>query len=236
MRGAPGFLYAGDDPCPLASGHCVTTQRATRRARARQARLCGYDGQPRPGSTVRGRRLVGAGSLLHLFRRDRAHVRGRRRASRIRLRRIARLGRRRRGGWSWGRRGFRCGCGRRPRGRSGRTPPRKERERVDVGVAVADPDAQVHVREVEFGVSRRTGVRDGGAFGHVLSFVYEQRAEVRERSFVPAGRRNRHGLPVRGDESRERHLACGGGTDLAGIPEPDVDAAMLTRCVRIRSD
>jgi hypothetical protein len=183
---------------------------------------------------VRARHPFVTRSLARFFGRNRSCSRHRG-AFRLRLWRLGRLRRRRRRG---SRRGGsrRDRCGRRRRGRSSRAPPRKERQGVDVGVAVADPDAEVQVREVVFGVARRTRFRDGAAFGHVLSFVNEKRPEVSQRGFVSVGSRDRDGLSVRGNESRERHLACCGRTNLASAGKPDVDSTMLAGCVGIGPD
>ena len=85
--------------------------------------------------------------------------------------------RRRSGRRSWG--GRRRGC----RGRVGGTPRRKQAEWVDVGV-LADPNAEMDVRNRMFGVARRPGICDRVSLRDDRSLPDAQRSEVRERRLV----------------------------------------------------
>ncbi len=130
---------------------------------------------------LRSRRLRSAGLLCS----DRRRCRGRRRC-------------RRRGRWSgwrlsgWGcRRGWRCGCGRWLGSWGGRrhgcrrrvdggTSRRKQRERVDVRVAVTHTYTQMDVRHRVLGLPGRAGLGDDLTFLNVRATLHLQRAEVRE--------------------------------------------------------
>ena len=92
------------------------------------------------------------------------------------------------------------------------TPRRKQAERVDVGVVVADPDAQVDVGTVVLRLAGRSGIGDRIAFRHAGTFADTQRAEMGERGLRPVG----------GDEG-EAVRPCV-GTDPAKDTSPEAGA------------
>jgi hypothetical protein len=181
---------------------------------------------------------------------DRGHRRGvrrgrsvRRRPGRRRLGRRGRLGgllgsrrlwrrcRRRRGR---GRRG--CGRRRGCRGRNGGTARRKQLERVDVGLAVTDPNAEVQVGNCVLGLTAGSRVGDRVALRYRRALADAQCSKVCERGLVAVARSDRHREAVRRHLPRERDLACDRRHNRAGASQRDVDASMLTRGVRVGPD
>ena len=115
----------------------------------------------------------------------------------------------------WWRSGIACGSS------------RQEREWIDVGLGFADPDPEVHVRQVVLGLARGARLRDGEALRHVLSLVDEQPAEVGERSPVAVRGRDRHGASVCRELAGERDFSRGRRAHRSSADDADVDAAML---------
>ena len=133
----------------------------------------------------------------------------------------------RRSGRRWG--GRRHGCSR----RVGSTPRRKQAERIDVGLARTDSDAEMDVRDAVLGLARRPDLGDQVSSGHRRSASDPQRAEVRERHLVPVGRRDGHRQPVRGNLACEGHLAGDGRPNGVRVAHGDVDATVLSGSVRV---
>ena len=182
-------------------------------------------------------------------------ARSRRRGRRRRVRRRGRNpGRRRRRG-SRGRRS--CGGGRRhPRRRRGRgvgcgrcdgglggrrrgcrrrgggAPRRKQRQRVHVGVAPADAYTQVDVGHGLLGLSRRSRVCDGVAFGYVLPTPDEERAGVREGGLVPVAGFDCDGDAVGRNRPREADLPARRRPDHRRAAHGDVDPSVLPGRIR----
>ena len=127
----------------------------------------------------------------------------------------------------------RRGCGRRHgcRRRGGGISRRKQGQRVDVGLAVTDPE--VHVRDLVLGRAGGACLGDRLPLGDERATLHEQRADVRERHLVPARSEDRDRQPVRRNLARERHLASRRRPDDLRAAEGDVDAAMLPAGVRV---
>jgi hypothetical protein len=148
--------------------------------------------------------------------------RGRRRWDRLRDRRLRHGGRH-------GRRG----CGRRHgcRRRGGGISRRKQGQRVDVGLAVTDPE--VHVRDLVLGRAGGSRLGDRLPLDDERATLHEQRADVRERHLVPGRREDRERQPVGRNLARKRDLALGRRPDDPRVAEAHVDAAMLPAGVRV---
>lgn len=183
---------------------------------------------------LRSRRLRGAG--------HRGADRGRCRSGRL-CRRRRGWSRRRCSGWRL-RRGRRCGCGRwlwRWGGRrhgcrrrvDGGTSRRKQRERVDVRVALADTHTEMDVRRRVLGLPGRTGPGDDLTLLDVSTALHLQRAEVSKRRLVAVFGRDRDREPVRRHLPREGDLAAGRRGDRRRAAQCDVHAAMLSTCVLV---
>jgi hypothetical protein len=138
----------------------------------------------------------------------------------------------------WRRRlGIGLWCGRRlgRRRREGGASRRKERKRVDVGLARADADTEVDVRDSVLGFTRRAGVGDDVPLGDRGATPHAHSAEVCQRHLGVA-KRNRDGQTVRRDLPRERDLARDRRADRGCVDDGDVDAAVLTCGVRVTAD
>ena len=175
----------------------------------------------------RDRRGTGLGDD-HRRRSDRLGLcDGRSRRLGRRWRRLGSSGSRRRllsGRWRRGRRSRRRGWGGRRRGCRGRvggTPRRKQAEWVDVGV-LADPNAEMDVRNRMFSVARWPGICDRVSLRDDRSLPDAQRSEVCERCLVSVGGDDRHREAVRRDLPGERHLP--------GRGRPYRSARRLLRC------
>ena len=131
--------------------------------------------------------------------------------------------------WGWG--GRRRGC----RRRVGSTPRRKQAEWVDVGV-LADPNAEMDVRNLMFSVARWPGICDRVSLGDDRSLPNAQRSEVCERRLDSVDDDDRHRQAVRRDLPCERHLPGRGRPYRARVAHCDVDSAMLTRGVLVSTD
>jgi hypothetical protein len=168
---------------------------------------------------------------LHRCRRRLSCRRGRRRFRRWR-------GRRRllaRGSRSSRRRRARCGR-RRGRRRDGSTPRRKQRGWVDIRLRLASPDAEVHVRDGELGLSGRPAGGDDVPLFDTGALPYAERSEVRERRSVSVAGHDRHGQAVRRNAARERHDARGRSAHGVRAAERDVDSPVLTGRVCVGSN
>ena len=168
-----------------------------------------------------------------------------------RRRRRSRRRCRRRGGWSgrrrrgWGcRRGRRCECGRWLRRWSGRrhgcrrrvdggTSRRKQRERVDVGVAVPHTYTEMDVWHGVLGLPGRAGLGDRLTLLDVRTALHLQRTEVGKRRLVTVASRDRDRESVRGHLSREGDLAARWRGHKRRVAERDVYATMLSTCVLV---
>ena len=173
-------------------------------------RLLRRRADPDPGRSRRGSGVGDVVGRLNLLIRRDIRLRlglGRRGRRRVRLR----DGRRRRRSRRCDRRRRRSGrfrCGRRlGRGRRvGSTTRRKELERVDVRLGVADPNAKVHVWHRVLRFPGRAGLRQHVPFRDGLSATDVQLPEMRQRRLVVA-RRDRDRQAVGGDRPGERHGA-----------------------------
>jgi hypothetical protein len=183
---------------------------------------------------LRSRRLRGAGRCCDRRRcRSRGRCRGRgrgwsgRRRSRwcLRNRRRFGCGRRLR---RWG--GRRHGCRRRV---GGGTSRRKQRQRVDVGVAVPDAYTEMDVRHGVLGLPGRPGLGNDLTLLDVRAALHLQRTEVGERRPVTVSSRDRDREPVRGHLPRERDLAAHRRDHGGRLAERDVHATMLPTCVLV---
>jgi hypothetical protein len=188
----------------------------------------------RTGSPRGGRRRLRDGWRRHRLLRGRWRWRSRAGSwSRCWCRCRHRLGgrRRRRRNGGHGRRfwsGRRRGC----RGR-GYGPRRKQRQRVDVRLAVGESYPEMHIRDVVLGLARRTSLGDRGALLHDRTAPHEQRAEMREGHLVAGRGRNGHRRAMCRYRAREGDLSGGGSADNGGSGERDVDSPMLAACVRV---
>ena len=129
------------------------------------------------------------------------------------------------------------GCGRRLGRcrRVGGSPRRKERERVDVGVAGALTDAEVDVCGQVLHVAGWAGLRDHVALGNCRAATDAQCPGVRQRHLVLT-ERDRHRQSVRRNRTRERDLTGRRSANRRGASERDVDSSMLTCGVGVRAD
>jgi hypothetical protein len=94
----------------------------------------------------------------------------------------------------------------------------------------------VHVRDVVFGVARRARLRDRLALLDDVATSHEQRAEMRERRLVTAGRNDRDRRAVRRDLAGERHLSRRRRANDRRAIQGDVDAAVLSARVWVVAD
>jgi hypothetical protein len=229
---------------PVAA-RCLRTYRRRRVRRARAASFSAATPErcPRPAGATRGLardrsdRWSGRGSMRRHARCRRARYR---RALGLRRgrRRDGRRGRRGRGARSRSRSGSgrrsrcrrRC-CSRRRRRR--RCTGREQRGGIDIRVAVAAPDAEMHVRRVVLGVAGHPGCGERRPLEHDVAATHEQRAEMRQRDLVPVTRRDGDGEPVRRHRPGEGDLARRGSTRSLCVFDRDVDASVLPARVRV---
>jgi hypothetical protein len=99
-----------------------------------------------------------------------------------------------------------------------------------------DPDAEVDVGLGVLGLAARPDVGDGLGLGDIRSPLDPERAEVRQRHGVPVSGRDREREAMGGDGACKGHGARGRRKDIRGGATRDVDAAVLTARVRIRSE
>jgi len=178
-------------------------------------------GNPRYGRSLRrGRRL----------RRRRRGRRLRRRGGSSRSRLLG--GRRRRGCR------LRSGRGRRRgrRGRVGYAPWRKQCEWVDVRLALADPNAEMEIRNLVLDLAARSWIGDGISLRDRCALANAQRSEMGERRLVAVGRRDRHREAVRRNLPGERHLARRRSAHRTRPAHGDVNPSMLTCRVLVAPD
>ena len=134
--------------------------------------------------------------------------------------------------WWRGRRRSRGGRRRGCRRRVGGTPRREQAEWVDVSV-LADPNAEMDVRNRMLCIARRPRVSDRVSLGDERALPDAEGPEMRERRLVSVASEDRDRETVRRDLSGERHLARRGGADGGAVVYCDVDAAMLARGVLV---
>ena len=241
---------------PDSRGRCVSLRglRDTRgRVRALQKAPVAVTARRSPGCT--GRRSRGSDGIAvsrrtgcarrrrgRTLSRSLSRTRGRAR-SRARSRTRARSRSRSRCGLGCGNRRRRCGRGlwRRSRGwrgnwrgrrrgcrwRAGGSPRRKERERIDVRVTVADANPEVDVGHVVLRVSGWSGLGDGVSLLHARTAPDPERPEVGERCLVTVARGDRDGQAVSRDLPCERHLPCHRRPHCARVANGDVDTTVL---------
>lgn len=149
-----------------------------------------------------------------------------------RRRRCGRGRGRRSRGWRGDWRGRRRGC----RRRVGGSPRRKERERIDVRVTVADTNPEVDVRHVVLRVSGWSGLSDGVPLLHARAALDPERPEVGERRLVTVARGDGDGQAVSRDLTCKRHLPCHRRPHCARVANGDVDASVLPSGVLVLPD
>jgi len=117
----------------------------------------------------------------------------------------------------------------------GSTPRREEGEWVDV-VILADPNAEMHVRDRMLRLAGRAGIGYRVAFRNGRTTTDAQRAEMREGGLHSVRRRDRDGEAVRRHRTGERHLARSRGPHRRRVAYGDVHAPVLTRLVLVIAD
>jgi len=86
------------------------------------------------------------------------------------------------------------------------------------------------------GVAGRPGLRNGLALADLVTTPHDELAEMGQRGLVAVRRDDRDRRPVRGHLTRERHVARDGCANHRGAVERDVDAAVLSPCIRVVAD
>ena len=194
-------------------------------------------GECRNRGRGRGRRRSRRGSRCRYrrgCRRRRRDRSGGRSCSRRRRRR-RRTRRRRRGS------GRRCGRGRgcrdRRSGRRSRRAGWQEAQRIEVAVLVLGPaDAEMDVRPFDLCVGAGSDRADARALDDGLPLGDGGGAEVRQRDGVAVGCRDREDEPVARHPPHERHVARRGRARGSALRTADVDATVLTACIRIGAE
>jgi len=92
------------------------------------------------------------------------------------------------------------------------------------------------VRLGHLGVAARADRAHGGALGDGVALPHPDRPEVEQRDRVPVGRLDRDRLAVRRERAGVGDRTGRRREDEAARVSPDVDPAMLARCVRIGSE
>jgi hypothetical protein len=113
---------------------------------------------------------------------------------------------------------------------------RQKRQRIDVALPVgglAQPEGDIGLADL--GDAARTDGRDDVSFVDAIPSGGQERAEMEERDGVSVGRLDRHGPPARRDGAREADDARCGRAHVRPGRRAEIDAAMLTRCVRMRA-
>jgi hypothetical protein len=85
-------------------------------------------------------------------------------------------------------------------------------------------------------LARRARFSDGIPYRHHIAASHQQRAEVRERRLVTILGGDRHREAVRRHLTGKRDLARRRSSYHPGIAESDVDASVLSACVRVVAD
>jgi len=113
---------------------------------------------------------------------------------------------------------------------------RQEPERVEVAERIGrQPNPEMNVWDGLLRRAARPHRGDDIAFADRRAHRNGNRAEVRERDRVPAGRLDREALAARRHEAREAHRSARGGNDrISRRARADVDAAVLAGVVRVR--
>jgi hypothetical protein len=212
--GGPGCRRSGA-LCPCRTG---------RRSRPYRERphIRGWRARSRSGRARRSRLAHRARDRRRRRRRRRSRRDGSRWRRRSRSRRRCRLRARRRSR----RRGRRCRCG----------SSRQERERIDIGDVVRLSDPEVHVGNVVLRNARWSRLRDGLSLCDSSSPLHEQPPEVRQRRLAPVGGGDRDRETIGGHLPGERDLTRSGRPNGARRLDGDVDASVLSCCIRIVND
>jgi hypothetical protein len=98
------------------------------------------------------------------------------------------------------------------------------------------PHAEVDVRLSQLRLAARADRADGGAFGHGCTAPDHEGAEMDEGHRVPVGGLDRDGAAAAGNGARERNRARSRGAHGGAGRGADVDAAVLSRRVRVVSE
>jgi hypothetical protein len=109
-------------------------------------------------------------------------------------------------------------------------------QRIEITVRICgDPDTEVDVRSGELGRAARADRRHFIPLGHLRTLGDENRPEMCQGDGVPVPGLDGDRLAARRHRPREADRACRRRQDCfsRGVGT-DVDAAMLTRCVRVR--
>ena len=110
----------------------------------------------------------------------------------------------------------------------------EQRERVYVSVRLGgETDAEMHVRLRPFGLSARADRPHDLALDDRCSDAQRDRPEVDEGDRVPVLRADRQAAPFARELSRERDDPGHRRAHVGSRRRTDVDAAMLTACVRV---
>ena len=202
-----------------------------RRRRRQRLRRC----RRRFAGRRRGRRRRGGNDGGR--RSDRRLDSGRGRNRRRRRRCSCRCLRRRDGRGRRPRRRDRARRGGRRRRRRRRCPCREQALRIDVAVVLGrDPDAEMDARGRVFDVSARAHRPHRLPLGDSVALRDADRAEMEQRHRIAARREDRHPSAVRRYRPGERDRARRRGANRAAVAAPDVDTAVLSRGVRVRTD
>ena len=111
---------------------------------------------------------------------------------------------------------------------------RKEVQRIEVALRVrrrAEPEVDVRLREV--GVAGRTGGSHDDTLVHRGPAPDAERAELQQRHRRAGRRPDRERLPAARNRPRERHDAGGRRPHVLSEGRADVDAAVLSGCIRV---
>ncbi len=110
----------------------------------------------------------------------------------------------------------------------------EQRERVDVSVLFGgETDAEMHVRLRPFGVSARSDRSDDLALDDRGSDAQRDRPEVDKGDRIPVLRADRQAAPFAREPAGERDDPGHRRAHVGSRRRTDVDAAMLTACVRV---
>jgi hypothetical protein len=217
----------------------------------RRPRAAGDDGSTRAGPGVLHRQVArlcpgqgrvgrGRGRALLVHRRAHGRCAGSSGRRGRRSRRLGLLDRCRSRAGSPGRRGFSRRRHDRVGGRGRRLAPgggarRKKRQRIEVALRVGrQAHAELHERLRLLRLATRADRPDAVALGDRHALRHRDRAEVRERHRIALGGGDRHAPARARDRARKAHRTGRRRDD--GCPGrcSDVDAAVLTRGVRVR--
>jgi hypothetical protein len=91
----------------------------------------------------------------------------------------------------------------------------------------------VDVQDVVLGIAGLAPLGDGRSLDYRIAALDEERTEMGERDLVSTGGGDRHRAAVCRDLTGERNLPRRGGANGRRMAEGDIDAPMLSGCVRV---